>query len=101
VQAQIEQIKKRFSRTKPIYLRNFTNPAEFSCFGFNITDIDVRFNDNYFQVDANYIEVPEPKSFVCEKLTSSLSGSPDKVLETLRSVIAPHLKNTMKNAFEK
>ena len=65
--AQLEQMKKKF-KPKPFPLKDFPNPKELACFGFNLTNIDIKFNNGFIQVDANYITVAEPKSFICETL---------------------------------
>lgn len=77
--AQLEQMKKKF-KPKPFPLRDFPSPKELSCFGFNLTNIDIKFNDGFIQLDANYISVPETNSFICETLQSSLKASPENVL---------------------
>jgi hypothetical protein len=43
---QLDQIKKGF--TPKLYpLKNFENPEELECFGFNFTNFDVKINKAY------------------------------------------------------
>ncbi len=99
ISAQLESLKQKF-KPKPIPLKRFERPKEFACFGFNITDLDVKFSDGYIQVDANYVEVDLPSSFVCEQLSTSLSQSPEKILEMIKGTIAPTVRENLKHAFE-
>jgi len=43
-------------------LKKFNNPEEFSCLGFNLTDLDVKVNQGYVQVNSNYIKVEKPNN---------------------------------------
>ena len=96
--AQLEQMKKKF-KPKPFPLKDFPNPKELACFGFNLTNIDIKFNNGFIQVDANYITVAEPKSFICETLQSSLKASPEKILELVKGYV-PGMKDKLKDAFQ-
>ena len=96
--AQLEQMKKKF-KPKPFPLKDFPNPKELACFGFNLTNIDIKFNNGFIQVDANYITVAEPNSFICETLQSSLKASPEKILELVKGYV-PGMKDKLKDAFQ-
>ena len=64
-----------------------------------MTNLDVKFANGWIQLDANYIEVPEPKSFKCETLTAYLKSTPDKIFEMIKGY-APEVKEKLKGAFE-
>ena len=53
---QLDNLKKQF---KPaiIPLKKFNNPRELQCLGFNLTNIAVKINKGYLQVNGNYIRL--------------------------------------------
>lgn len=50
---QLEQFKKQL-KPQMFPLRNFTNPPELQCLGFNLTNVDVKVNKGYMQISCNY-----------------------------------------------
>ena len=93
---QMEQMKKTM-KPKPIPLKEFVNPAEFQCIGFNLTNLDVLINKGYLQLNANYKETAGENEEFCQGFESTLKSSPEKMLELLSGKI-PGL-NSLKNKF--
>lgn len=58
---QLDQIKKGF-KPNLFPLKNFDNPKEFECFGFNFTNLDVIINKGFLQINGNYKRIDEPSN---------------------------------------
>jgi hypothetical protein len=56
VGAQLDLVKKQF-QPLTIPLKNFNNPPELQCLGFNLTNIMVKINKGFLQVNGNYMRL--------------------------------------------
>jgi hypothetical protein len=54
---QLDQFKKQL-KPQIFPLKNVTNPPEFQCLGFNLTNMDVIINKNFMQINGNYKQIP-------------------------------------------
>lgn len=70
-----------------IPLKKFPNPKELQCLGFNLTNVDIKVNKGYLQLNGNYIKVDKPDDEeVCFKLEKSISASPDAIIKKISSL---------------
>lgn len=90
---QLDQFKKGF-KPNPVPLKNFRNPGEFQCLGFNLTNLDVLINQGFIQIDAHYINIDEPNKFICDGFESMLRQTPDKIFDMLGGYV-PGMKKKL------
>ena len=81
---QLDNLKKQF---KPaiIPLKKFNNPRELQCLGFNLTNVNVKINKHFLQVNGNYIKLnPDQieKEF-CQKFEDAVANSPKDVFKKI------------------
>ena len=57
-------------------LKNFRNPKEFQCLGFNLTDLDVLIRKGYLQINAAYMEVDASHLEHCGIFERALRNGP-------------------------
>jgi hypothetical protein len=84
---QLDNLKKQF-KPAVIPLKKFNNPNELQCLGFNLTNVHVKINKHYLQINGNYIKLnPEDinKEF-CTMFEGAVANSPKKVFEKIASV---------------
>jgi hypothetical protein len=79
---QLENLKKAF---QPITLplKSFENPAESQCLGFNLTNIMVKVNKGFIQLNGNYIRL-NPENLdkeLCASFEERISQSPQEMIK--------------------
>lgn len=63
-------------------LKNFPNPPELQCFGFNLTNVDIIINKGFLQINANYIKTEDSNNLTfCRAFENMLKSSPEQVTE--------------------
>lgn len=83
---QLDNIKK-YLQPGVVPLKKFNNPKELSCLGFNLTNIFVKVNKGFLQLNANYIKVDEPVNpKACEDLKHALTNNPKKLIEDIKQL---------------
>lgn len=83
---QLDNIKK-YMNPAIIPLKKFNNPKELSCLGFNLTNVFVKVNKGFLQLNANYIDVAEPvDEAACEVLKAALRKDPTKLVEDFKDL---------------
>lgn len=83
---QLDNIKK-YLQPGVIPLKKFNNPKELSCLGFNLTNLFVKVNKGFLQLNANYVKVDEPASpEACETLKHALTNNPKKLIEDIKKL---------------
>jgi hypothetical protein len=75
---QLDQMKKAF-QPMIVPLKKFPNPPELSCFGFNLTNLAIKVNKGFLQINANYIKVEAADEQFCEDFEAKLQKSPQDV----------------------
>jgi hypothetical protein len=80
-------MKKGF--TPKLYpLKNFENPEELECFGFNFTNFDVKINRAYMQINANYKKIDTPSNpEYCKEFEALLREKPERMVQLLSDYI--------------
>lgn len=81
---QLENLKKAFQPIA-IPLKKFQNPAEVQCLGFNLTNLMVKVNKGFVQLNANYISIPREDVDIpfCEEFEERISKSPTEIFKKL------------------
>jgi hypothetical protein len=80
-------MKKSFT-PKLFPLKNFENPQELECFGFNFTNMDVIINRGYLQLNANYKKIETPSNLeFCEDFEALLREKPERMVQLLSDYI--------------
>jgi hypothetical protein len=80
---QLENAKKSM-QPMTIPLKKFPNPKEVQCFGFNLTNVVIKVNKGFLQVNANYIKIDKPTDEnYCELFEEALTRSPKAFFQKL------------------
>ena len=97
---QLDNLKKHFQPIA-IPLKKFQNPREAQCLGFNLTNIMVKINKGFIQVNSNYIRLNQDQvdTEFCETFEQRIANSPMDIFKKIASI--PLFDNPMMNAFLK
>jgi len=89
---QLDNFKKQF-QPAIIPLKKFKNPRELQCLGFNLTNVNVKINKHFLQVNANYLKLgkDEIDAPYCEQFEGAVSNSPLSIFKKIAD--HPLLKN--------
>lgn len=81
---QLDNMKKQF-KPAVIPLKKFNNPRELQCLGFNLTNVNVKINKHFLQVNGNYIKLtPEQvDTDFCTMFEGAVENSPKKIFEKI------------------
>lgn len=86
-------MKKGF-KPKLYPLKNFENPEELECLGFNFTNFDVIVNKGYLQINANYMKIDTPSNPIfCQDFEDILKEKPERMVQLLSDYIPGLPKN--------
>ena len=81
---QLENMKKSL---QPIVLplKKFKNPPEFQCLGFNFTNVMVKVNKGFIQLNGNYIRITpeEINAEFCKGFEERASASPMEIFRAI------------------
>jgi hypothetical protein len=91
---QLENLKKAF-QPFVIPLKTFKNPPESQCLGFNLTNVMVKVNKGFLQVNGNYIRIaPEQvDTAFCKAFEERVAQSPYEILKKIQE--SPLFDNPM------
>jgi len=93
---QLDNLKKQF-KPMTIPLKKFNNPRELQCLGFNLTNVMVKINKGYLQVNGNYIRLGQDQvdTEFCSGFEEKIANSPADVFKKIAS--APIFDNPVIN----
>ena len=81
---QLDNLKKQF-KPAVIPLKKFNNPRELQCLGFNLTNVNVKINKHFLQINGNYQKLTSDQvdTAMCAKFEEAVANSPHKVFEKI------------------
>ena len=81
---QLDNLKKAF-KPATIPLKKFTNPRELQCLGFNLTNVAVKINKGYLQVNGNYIRLTQEDvdTEFCSSFEERVNNSPAEIFKKI------------------
>jgi hypothetical protein len=93
---QLDAMKKSF-KPQIIPLKKFKNPRELQCLGFNLTNVVVKINKGFLQMNGNYIRLaPEDvDTEFCGKFEERVNNSPAEIFRKMTGM--PMFANPMIN----
>lgn len=93
---QLDNLKKEF-KPMTIPLKKFNNPREIQCLGFNLTNIMVKINKGYLQVNGNYLRLGQDQvdTEFCSSFEEKIANSPAEIFKKIAG--APIFDNPVIN----
>ena len=93
---QLDAMKKNF-KPQIIPLKKFKNPRELQCLGFNLTNVVVKINKGFLQMNGNYIRLApeEVDTEFCGKFEERVNNSPAEIFKKMTGM--PMFANPMIN----
>lgn len=81
---QLENLKKLF-QPLAIGLKKVNNPPELQCLGFNLTNLMVKVNKGFLQLNGNYVRVPRDESNAeyCREVEERLNQNPQELFNKI------------------
>lgn len=83
---QLENLKKAF-QPAVLPLKKFQNPPESQCLGFNLTNVMIKVNKGFLQINGNYIPLnkDEVDQVFCSSFEEKISASPYDLFKKMTS----------------
>jgi hypothetical protein len=93
---QLDNLKKQF-KPMTVPLKKFNNPRELQCLGFNLTNVMVKINKGYLQVNGNYIRLNQDQvdTDFCSSFEEKIANSPADIFKKIAG--APIFDNPVMN----
>jgi len=93
---QLDNLKKQF-KPATIPLKKFNNPKELQCLGFNLTNVAVKINKGYLQVNGNYLRLNQDDidTEFCSSFEERVNNSPAELFKKITG--APIFDNPVIN----